>query len=142
MNKAQVNGTEADETQVDGTLDGDTLADETPVDGGGSDGLDVERLRRLRLSGFLRELVRAEGKCGGGGAAGRGNYKHGGRGPRSRVRSRGAWAMRWNGCWGRATTPKWRGCGSASGRWRSVWRAAWNRWRRSCGTASTRFGLP
>ena len=62
MNKAQVNGTEADETQVDGTLDGDTLADETPVDGGGSDGLDVERLRRLRLSGFLRELVRAEGK--------------------------------------------------------------------------------
>ena len=62
MNEAQVNGTEADETQADGTLDGDTLADETPVDGGGSDGLDVERLRRFRLSGFLRELVRAEGK--------------------------------------------------------------------------------
>ena len=57
MNEAQVNGTEAD-----GTLDGDTLADETQADGGGSDGLDVERLRRLRLSGFLRELVRAEGR--------------------------------------------------------------------------------
>ena len=62
MNEAQVNGTEADDTQPDGTLDGDTLADETQVDGGGSDGLDVERLRRLRLSGFLRELVRAEGR--------------------------------------------------------------------------------
>ena len=62
MNEAQVNGTEADETQVDGTLDGDTLADEPQADGGGSDGLDVERLRRLRLSGFLRELVRAEGR--------------------------------------------------------------------------------
>ena len=62
MNEAQGNGTEADETQADGTLDGDTLADETQADGGGSDGLDVERLRRLRLSGFLRELVRAEGR--------------------------------------------------------------------------------
>ena len=62
MNEAQVNGTEADETQADGTLDGDTLADETQADGGGGDGLDVERLRRLRLSGFLRELVRAEGR--------------------------------------------------------------------------------
>ena len=62
MNEAQVNGTQADDTQVDGTLDGDTLADETPEDGGGSDGPDVEKLRRLRLSGFLRELVRAEGK--------------------------------------------------------------------------------
>ena len=50
-------GTEAqwDESQADGTLDGDTLA-------GGGDGLDVEKLRRLRLSGFLRELVRAEGR--------------------------------------------------------------------------------
>ena len=62
MNEAQVNGTQADDTQVDGTLDGDTLADETLVDGGGSDGPDVEKLRRLRLSGFLRELVRAEGR--------------------------------------------------------------------------------
>ena len=33
-------------------------------------GSDMEKLRRLRLSGFLRELVRAEGKHGGGGAAG------------------------------------------------------------------------
>ena len=62
MNEAQVNGTQADDTQVDRTLDGDTLADETLADGGGRAGLDVERLRRLRLSGFLRELVRAEGR--------------------------------------------------------------------------------
>ena len=77
MNEAQVNGTQAGEAQVnrtqadeavvdgaqedeaeaDDTLDGDTLAD-----GDGSDGPDVEKLRRLRLSGFLRELVRAEGR--------------------------------------------------------------------------------
>ena len=59
MNEARVNGTRADEAQgaeaqwdeaeADGTLNGDTLA-------GGGDGLDVEKLRRLRLSGFLREL--------------------------------------------------------------------------------------
>ncbi len=55
MNETEVNGTQADESQADGTLDGDTLA-------GCGDGLDVEKLRRLRLSGFLRELVRAEGR--------------------------------------------------------------------------------
>ena len=52
MNEAQMNGTQADET----------LADETLADGSRSDGPDVEKLRRLRLSGFLRELVRAEGR--------------------------------------------------------------------------------
>ena len=57
MNEAQVNGTQADETQDDDTLDDETLAD-----GDGSDGPDVEKLRRLRLSGFLRDLVRQEGK--------------------------------------------------------------------------------
>ena len=57
MNEAQVNGTQADET-----LDDDTLDDETLDDGDGSDGPDVEKLRRLRLSGFLRDLVRQEGK--------------------------------------------------------------------------------
>ncbi len=66
MNETRVNGTRADEAQgaeaqwdeaeADGTLDGDTPT------GGGDDGLDVEKLRRLRLSGFLRELVRAEGR--------------------------------------------------------------------------------
>ena len=152
MNEAQVNGTQAGEAQVNRTqadeavVDGaqedeavadDTLDDDTLADGDGSDGPDVEKLRRLRLSGFLRELVREEGKRGGGGAAGRGNYKHPGRGPRSRARSRGAWAMRWSGCWGRATTPKWPGSGSVLMRWR----AAWRRWRRSCGAASLRFGL-
>ena len=52
MNESQVNGTQVDED----------LADETLADGGGSDGLDPEKRRRLRLSGFLRELVRAEGR--------------------------------------------------------------------------------
>ncbi len=57
MNEARVNGTQADEAQ--GT---ETLMDETLVDGDGSDGPDVEKLRRLRLRGFLRELVRQEGR--------------------------------------------------------------------------------
>ena len=55
MNEAQVNGTQAD----DG-VDDESLADEAQGDGNGS--LDAEKLRRLRLSGFLRELVREEGK--------------------------------------------------------------------------------
>ena len=67
MDETEVNGTQADEAQgteaqwdespADGTLDGDALSD-----GGGGDGRDVEKRRRLRLSGFLRELVRAEGR--------------------------------------------------------------------------------
>ena len=67
MNEARVNGTRADEAQgaeaqrdeaeAGGTPDDDTLAGD-----GGSDGPDVEELRRLRLSGFLRELVRQEGR--------------------------------------------------------------------------------
>ena len=48
MNEAQVNGTQADEPVQD--------------DGNGAGGPDVEKLRRIRLSGFLRELVREEGK--------------------------------------------------------------------------------
>ena len=52
MNEAQVNGTQADETLAGGPLD----------DGNGAGGPDVEKLRRIRLSGFLRELVREEGK--------------------------------------------------------------------------------
>ena len=67
MNEAQVNGTQADEAVVDGTQEDeavadDTLDDDTQAGGDGSDGPDMEKLRRLRLSGFLRELVRAEGK--------------------------------------------------------------------------------
>ena len=67
MDEKRVNGTPADEAQgteaqwdeseVDGTLEDDTLPD-----GEGSDGLDVAKMRRLRLTGFLRELVRAEGR--------------------------------------------------------------------------------
>ena len=65
MDEKQVNGTQSDEAQgtqgerdkaeADGTLDGDTQADGSAVP-------DVERMRRLRLSGFLRELVREEGR--------------------------------------------------------------------------------
>ena len=77
MNEAQVNGTQAGEAQVNRTqadeavVDGaqedeaeadDTLDDDTLAEGDGSDGPDMEKLRRLRLSGFLRELVRAEGR--------------------------------------------------------------------------------
>ena len=55
MNEAQVNGTQADEDRVEETqLNGDDA-----VDGGG---VDVELLRRARLSAMLRELVRQEGK--------------------------------------------------------------------------------
>ena len=62
MHEAQVNGTQADETLDGGTPDDDTLGDETQGHGDGSDGRDVEKLRRLRLSEFLRDLVRQEGK--------------------------------------------------------------------------------
>ena len=55
MNEAQVNGTQADEDRVEGTqVNGD--------DAGDDGGVDVELLRRARLSAMLRELVRQEGK--------------------------------------------------------------------------------
>ena len=67
MEEKQVNGTQADEAQgteaerdeveAGVTVDGDALDDVN-----GSDVPDVERMRRLRLSGFLRELVREEGR--------------------------------------------------------------------------------
>ena len=62
VNEAQVNGTQADETLAGGPLDDETTADEVQDDGNGAGGPDVEKLRRIRLSGFLRELVREEGK--------------------------------------------------------------------------------
>ena len=62
MNEAQVNGPQADETLAGGPLDDETTADEVQDDGNGAGGPDVEKLRRIRLSGFLRELVREEGK--------------------------------------------------------------------------------
>ena len=67
MSEARVNRTQADEAVVDGTQADEAVADDTRDDdtqtgGDGSDGPDMEKLRRLRLSGFLRELVRAEGK--------------------------------------------------------------------------------
>ena len=55
MNEAQMNGTQADEDRVEETqLNGD--------DAGDDGGVDVELLRRARLSAMLRELVRQEGK--------------------------------------------------------------------------------
>ncbi len=62
MNEAQVNGTQADETLAGGPLDDETAADEVQGDGNAAGVPDVEKLRRIRLSGFLRELVREEGK--------------------------------------------------------------------------------
>ena len=67
MDEKRVNGTEADEAQGteaqwDEDEAGGTLEDGTLPDGEGSDGLDVAKMRRLRLTGFLRELVRAEGR--------------------------------------------------------------------------------
>ena len=62
MNETQVNGTQTDDVQVDETPDDDVMAGEMSSDGGQGDGLDVEKARRLRLRGFLRDLVRQEGK--------------------------------------------------------------------------------
>ncbi len=61
MDEKRVNGTEADETQGAEAQWDEDEADGTP-DGGGGDGRDVAQMRRLRLTGFLRELVRAEGR--------------------------------------------------------------------------------
>ncbi len=57
MDETQANGTQAGEAQW-----GEAEADDTLEHGDGNAGSDVEKLRRLRLSGFLRELVRVEGK--------------------------------------------------------------------------------
>ncbi len=62
MNETQVNGTQTDDVQVDETPDDDVMAGEMSSDGGEGDGWDVEKARRLRLRGFLRDLVRQEGK--------------------------------------------------------------------------------
>ncbi len=62
MDETQANGTQAGEAQWGEADADDTLDDETLEDGDGNAGSDVEKLRRLRLSGFLRELVRVEGK--------------------------------------------------------------------------------
>ena len=56
MKEHRVNETEADEDVGD-----EDRADDVQPDGNG-EGRDVEKLRRLRLNGFLRELVRQEGR--------------------------------------------------------------------------------
>ena len=72
MDETRVNGTQAGTTEgTEATLDeaqgAESLAEDTPEDevetdenGGGPQ--DVEKMRRLRLHGFLRELVREEGR--------------------------------------------------------------------------------
>ena len=62
MNETQMNGMRADWTQVEQTPDDGAMADETPSDGGAGEGWDVEKARRVRLRGFLRDLIRQEGK--------------------------------------------------------------------------------
>ena len=62
MNETRMNGMRADGTQVEQTPDDGAMADETPSDGGAGDGWDVEKARQLRLRGFLRDLIRQEGK--------------------------------------------------------------------------------
>ena len=62
MNETQMNGTRADGKQVEQTPDDGAMADGMPTDGGAGDGWDVEKARRVRLRGFLRDLIRQEGK--------------------------------------------------------------------------------
>ena len=57
MNETQMNGTQVEQTPDDGAM-----ADGMASDGGAGDGYDVEKARRVRLRGFLRELVREEGR--------------------------------------------------------------------------------
>ena len=62
-----MNGTQADEAQGteaerDEVEAGETVDGDAQDDVNGSDVPDVEKMRRLRLSGFLRELVREEGR--------------------------------------------------------------------------------
>ena len=63
MNEAELNGTRVEETQDGGNQDADVLDDETLTsEVGDGDDADKERMRRHRLRGFLRELVREEGR--------------------------------------------------------------------------------
>ena len=57
MNETQLNGKQAEAPLDDGTPDDETLAN-----GGGDGETDAQRMRRHRLRGFLRELVREEGR--------------------------------------------------------------------------------
>ena len=57
MNETQLNGKQSEALQ-----DGGTPHDETLADGGGDGETDAQRMRRHRLRGFLRELVREEGR--------------------------------------------------------------------------------
>ena len=57
VSNAQTDGAPPDEQPVD-----EESGDGMQADGDGSGDRDVEKLRRLRLNGFLRELVRQEGR--------------------------------------------------------------------------------
>ena len=60
MNEAQVNETQTEDVQADETPDGEVMAEGTMVDGNGN--VELSKMRRIRLNGFLRELVRHEGR--------------------------------------------------------------------------------
>ena len=123
MNEAQVN-----ETQADDGVDEETLAS-------GNGDVDAEKLRRLRLTGFLRELVREEGRVEAAELLGVA-YRTVVRAEESgEITGRMGDAL--ERLLGTGDDPEVAGSGSVLMRWR----AAWRRWRRSCGTASARFGL-
>lgn len=72
MDETRVDGVQAEATEVaeamsevphdEAAQTDDTLVDEVEADGAEDGPPDVEKLRRLRLRGFLRELVREEGR--------------------------------------------------------------------------------
>ena len=62
MNENLVSNAQTDEAPSDEEPVDEESGDGMQADGDGSGGRDVEKLRRLRLNGFLRELVRQEGR--------------------------------------------------------------------------------
>ena len=99
MNENPVNDAQADRQTIDDEIAHEGMADGKQAEGEGDSGPDAEKLRRIRLNGFLRELVRQR-------RAGRrlpGCWASTTRpwcGPRSRARSPNTWAVHWKGCWG------------------------------------------
>ena len=136
MNEAQVNGTQADEDRVEETqLNGD--------DAGDDGGVDVELLRRARLSAMLRELVRQEGKMEAAELLGV-NYKTVARAEKSgRITGRMSDAL--ERLLGPVDDPEAarlrERVGALEDAWR-VWRAAWRRWRKELREGLSRLRTP
>ena len=62
MNENPVNDAQADRQTIDDEIAHEGMADGKQAEGEGDSGPDAEKLRRIRLNGFLRELVRQEGR--------------------------------------------------------------------------------